>query len=130
MIGKDRRGKNFEKQKLSQNKGLERILETAKRNGYDPQPGWEKFSREYPHIRSMNQANQQWLSMCENQETEDAIFVGLARWKKSDEWCRTKPVYNDAVSWLRDRLWTGTPAEFESPQQRENRQMIEMLRNL
>lgn len=79
-----------------------------KTESYDPGPGWLRFKREYPHIRSEQRALHAWLSVCESAETEAAICAGLAVWQKSDEWARG--VFTDAARWLMDHMWAAKPA--------------------
>lgn len=81
------------------------------RKSYDSGGGWEWFRVTYPNVRDMDAACRAWISVVEDQATEEAIRAALGAegaWPNSAEWKRG--VLNDATSWLLQRLWKGRPA--------------------
>lgn len=74
-------------------------------NGYNPQPGWEKFQEVFPVIRKPDLALQVWLSICDSEKRETEILAGARAYLGSDEVHRG--VVTSAENWLRDRMWEG-----------------------
>lgn len=55
---------------------------------YDPIPGWQWFSEEYPkHRLNPHMDSQLWLSVVDSSEVERLIREKLPRFKASVEWC-------------------------------------------